>query len=47
MKGIFYVKFQLCNKLDGFKWALVAMYGPAQPSYKESFLSELVRMCIH
>jgi hypothetical protein len=31
--------------LDGFKWALVVVYGPAQPNHKESFLVELVRMC--
>jgi hypothetical protein len=33
--------------LDSFEWALVAVYGLAQPAYKESFLSELVRMCSH
>jgi hypothetical protein len=47
MKGIFFVKFQLCNKSDGFKWALVAVYGPTQPDHKESLLAELVRMCSH
>jgi hypothetical protein len=30
--------------LDGFKWALVALYDPAQPDHKENFLAELVRM---
>jgi hypothetical protein len=44
-EGDFYVKFQLCNKLDVFKWEMVVVYGPSQPAYKESFLSELVRMC--
>jgi hypothetical protein len=29
-EGKLYIKFQLCNKSDGFKWALVAVYGPAQ-----------------
>jgi hypothetical protein len=33
--------------LDSFEWALVAVYGLAQPAYKESFLSELVRICSH
>jgi hypothetical protein len=36
-EGYFYVNFQLCNKLDGFKWALVVVYAPAQPAYKENF----------
>jgi hypothetical protein len=26
---------------------MVAMYGPAQPDHKESFLAELVRLCSH
>jgi hypothetical protein len=46
-EGDFYVKFKLCNKLDGFKWALVAVYGLAQLDHTESFLAELVRMCSH
>jgi hypothetical protein len=37
----------LCNKQDNFKWALVAVYGPAQQSSKELFLTELVNMCSH
>jgi hypothetical protein len=44
-EGEFYIKFQLCNKADGFKWALMAMYGPAQSDHKENFLAELVHMC--
>jgi hypothetical protein len=39
------VKFHLCNKNNSFKWALVAVYGPAQDNFKESFMSELVNMC--
>jgi hypothetical protein len=35
----------MCNKNNSFKWALVAVYGPAQDNFKESFLSELVNMC--
>jgi hypothetical protein len=46
-EGDFYVKFHLCNKLDSFKWALVAMYDPAQHDHKEIFLAELVNLCSH
>jgi hypothetical protein len=41
------VKFHLCNKNNSFKWALVAVYGPAQDNFKENFMSELVNMCRH
>jgi endonuclease/exonuclease/phosphatase family metal-dependent hydrolase len=40
-----YIKFQSCNKSEGYKWALAAVYGPAQATHKEKFLAELVRMC--
>jgi hypothetical protein len=43
--GDFYIKFTLRNKVDGFRWVLVAVYGAAQPEYKESFLTELVHSC--
>jgi hypothetical protein len=46
-EGEFYIKFQLCNKSYGFKWALVSVYGLAQADQKEKFLVELVRMCSH
>jgi hypothetical protein len=46
-EGEFYIKFKLCNKLDGFKWALVAVYGPAQADHKENVLAELAHMCSH
>jgi hypothetical protein len=46
-EGDFYVKFHLCNKNNRFKWALVAIYGPTQDNFKESFLSGLVNMCRH
>jgi hypothetical protein len=46
-EGEFYIKFHLCNKSDGFKWALVSVYGQAQADRKEKFLAELVRMCSH
>ena len=34
-EGDHYVKFHLCTKMDGFKWALVVVYGPAQNNLKE------------
>jgi hypothetical protein len=46
MKGSFILK-KLCNKSDDFKWALLAVYGPAQADHKENFLAELVHMCSH
>jgi hypothetical protein len=45
--GDYYVKFHLCNKDTYFKWALVAVYGPAQIPQKEQFLTELVHMMSH
>ena len=44
-EGNHYVKFHLCNKMDGYKWALVVVFGPAQNNLKEQFLTELVNMC--
>jgi hypothetical protein len=43
-EGDFFIKFKLLNKEDGFKWALVFVYGPAQDCLKQSFLSEVVRL---
>ena len=43
--GDFAVKFQVCSKEDGFTWALVAVYGAAQPELKPEFLANLVRIC--
>jgi hypothetical protein len=37
----------LCNKENNFKWALVAIYGPAQANLKEQFLTKMVHMCSH
>jgi hypothetical protein len=34
-EGDFFVKFHLCNKDSNYKWALVAIYGPAQSNLKE------------
>jgi hypothetical protein len=44
-EGGFYVKFKLRSRTEDFKWILVAVYGAAQPEYKESFLTELVHAC--
>jgi hypothetical protein len=43
--GVFYVKFHLRCKSDGFEWALVAVYGAVQEAHKPAFLAELVRIC--
>jgi hypothetical protein len=43
-EGDYYIKFHLCNKVDYFKWALVAVYAPAQTHSREQFLTELVHM---
>jgi hypothetical protein len=39
------VKFRLRDRSSDFKWVLVAVYGAAQPEFKESFLIELVQSC--
>jgi len=44
-EGEFFVKFKIRNKDDGFQWLLVSVYGAAQPSLKESFLTELAHLC--
>ena len=43
--GDFAVKFRVRSKVDGFNWALVAVYGAAQPELKPDFLADLVRIC--
>jgi hypothetical protein len=45
VEGEFYTKFHLCNKINNFKWILMAIYGPAQEEFETAFLSELVRFC--
>jgi hypothetical protein len=35
--GDFFVKFRVRDRKDDFKWVLVAVYGAAQPEFKESF----------
>jgi hypothetical protein len=43
--GDFFVKFRVRDRKSDFKWVLVAVYGAAQPKFKESFLTELVQAC--
>ena len=43
--GDFAVKFRVRSKIDGFRWALVAVYGAAQAELKPDFLADLVRIC--
>ena len=43
--GDFAVKFRVRSKVDGFRWALVTVYGVAQPELKPDFLADLVRIC--
>ena len=43
--GDFAVKFRVRSRIDGFNWALVAVYGAAQPEFKAEFLADLVRIC--
>jgi hypothetical protein len=43
--GDYHIKFVLKNKGDGFRWALLSVYGAAQEEHKKLFLSELVRAC--
>jgi hypothetical protein len=33
-EGGHYIKFELCNKSDSFKWAIVVVYEPAQADQK-------------
>ena len=43
--GDFAVNFRVRSKDDGFNWALVAVYGAAQPELKPDFLAYVVRIC--
>lgn len=43
--GDYDVKFHVRSIIDGFDWALVAVYGAAQPEHKPVFLAEFVRIC--
>ncbi|WVZ77300.1 LOW QUALITY PROTEIN: hypothetical protein U9M48_025183, partial [Paspalum notatum var. saurae] len=42
---IFFVKFKVRNKSDGFRWLLVFVYGPAQTEPKQAFLAKLAHLC--
>jgi len=42
---IFYKVSPIVTRLTASKWFLVAVYGAAQPEFKEEFLSELVHAC--
>jgi endonuclease/exonuclease/phosphatase family metal-dependent hydrolase len=41
----FVLMFKLRNKEDNFEWKMLVVYSAAQESEKESFLSELARLC--
>lgn len=43
--GDYAVKFHVWSILDGFDWALVAVYGAVQPKHKPAILADLVRIC--
>ena len=43
--GDYHIKFIIKNKTDGYRWALLSVYGAAQEEHKEHFLLELVRAC--
>lgn len=43
--GDYNVKFHVRLKIDGFRWALVAVYGEAQSKFKPAFLADLARVC--
>jgi hypothetical protein len=40
--GDFFVKFRVRDRKGDFNWVLVAVYGAAQPVFKELFLTELI-----
>ena len=42
-EGDLFIKFHLRNRTDDFHRCLVAVYGAAQPEFKEKFLTELVQ----
>ena len=43
--GDYHINFLIKNKVDGFRLALLSVYGAAQEEHREHFLSELVRAC--
>ena len=46
VQGDYAIKFHVRSKLDGFRWALVAVYGAGQPEFKPDFLAALVWICV-
>ena len=36
-QGDYHIKIRMRNKVDGFQWNLIAVYGAAQAEYKKSF----------
>ena len=44
-QGDYHIKIRMRNKVDGFQWNLIAVYGAAQAEYKKSFLTEIVQCC--
>ena len=45
VRGDFAVMFRVRSKVDGFRWALIDVYGAAQSELKPYFLADLVRIC--
>lgn len=43
--GLFYVSCDIKNKVDGFSWKFVAVYGPAYENLKQQFLDEITSVC--
>ena len=43
--GDFIIKMEVKNKDDCFCWALMAVYGAAQPKHKDRFFGEFVNTC--
>lgn len=43
--GDYAFKFHVRSKVDGFRWALVTVYGATQPEFKPDFLADPMRVC--
>ena len=41
--GVYCIRVKISNKIDGFCWNLIIVYGDAQPAGKVAFLIELAR----
>jgi hypothetical protein len=44
--GEYHIKLTIWNRVDGFIWSLVAVYGAAQDKFKADFLRELINLHI-